>query len=542
MKPISTGRTRAALSFILAILLLVSDTGCKYFRTRYVIPEKTPYLKELSQLGKYFVVHDAEGNTFQINNIEFDSLSLSGVLNPLQKKIYYTPERSTRYKNFEYSVVNEAHIYLKKEAGIIAEGNFKTPLNTVSEIRILDKNTGKEIAIWVLGGVAATAVIIGAFLLLVAATKSSCPFVYASDGETFVLQGETFGGAFNPNTEREDYLPLPALKMEGSKYKIRITNELKERQYTDFAHLLAVPYDGEGSVLLDEMGRPFLIKNPKSPASVFAASGETPSEIFADTDNKFYFFNDESQPRNDLVLKFEKPAAAQSGRLVLNAKNSFWLDILYGRFTQKFGAYYQKWTEKQAELPREIQIADIENHGFPLSVYIKKSGQWELVQRIPTVGPVAARDFVIPLEFENGSNDTEVEIKLSTGFMFWELDKAVIDFSEQIPLQVERLKPATVTSSDKKDYLKTLSASDGIRMAQPNIGDMVEITYEAPARISAHKNCAVFLHTKGYYEPIRDYDGLPQISELQKFKEPGYFMKYSLDEFLNSMEIELANQ
>ncbi|HMR43006.1 MAG TPA: hypothetical protein PKC40_04195, partial [Saprospiraceae bacterium] len=98
MKPISTGRTRAALSFILAILLLVSDTGCKYFRTRYVIPEKTPYLKELSQLGKYFVVHDAEGNTFQINNIEFDSLSLSGVLNPLQKKIYYTPERSTRYK------------------------------------------------------------------------------------------------------------------------------------------------------------------------------------------------------------------------------------------------------------------------------------------------------------------------------------------------------------------------------------------------------------------------------------------------------------
>jgi len=41
----------------------------------------------------------------------------------------------------------------------------------------------------------------------------------------------------------------------------------------------------------------------------------------------------------------------------------------------------------------------------------------------------------------------------------------------------------------------------------------------------------LFLHTRGYYEYIRDYKGKPNISELKKFKLTGTFARFAKARF-----------
>jgi hypothetical protein len=78
-----------------------------------------------------------------------------------------------------------------------------------------------------------TVAIIGAIAAL---TKDSCPFISVYDGNNYFLQGETFGGAVYPSLARADFVPLPAAAI-GREVNLMISNELKEKQYTDYADL-----------------------------------------------------------------------------------------------------------------------------------------------------------------------------------------------------------------------------------------------------------------------------------------------------------------
>ena len=39
------------------------------------------------------------------------------------------------------------------------------------------------------------------------------------------------------------------------------------------------------------------------------------------------------------------------------------------------------------------------------------------------------------------------------------------------------------------------------------------------------------MHAYGYYEPIREYAGIPNMTALKKFKEPGHFARFSKEQF-----------
>ncbi|HEX6334497.1 MAG TPA: hypothetical protein VFZ78_09735, partial [Flavisolibacter sp.] len=48
---------------------------------------------------------------------------------------------------------------------------------------------------------------------------------------------------------------------------------------------------------------------------------------------------------------------------------------------------------------------------------------------------------------------------------------------------------------------------------------------------SAGKTFSVVLHTKGYYEHVRDYKGKPQLAFLKGFRNPGAFPAFSLQQY-----------
>ena len=228
----------------LILLVLFHAVGCKYYKVDSAERSEFEQIMSMGEIQKYFIVH-VSNQMYALKDIKTTKTDISGKLTTPQEKILYSEERKKRIKEGESNIVNEVHIYLKDQYEELDLGNVEFPISDINEIRILDRNTGKEIAVYALIGIGALAIASA----ITAATKSSCPYVYVDNGESFVFEGEIYGGSIGKNLERIDYMPLPSLKMDQGNYTIRLSNELKERQYTNLLELVLVQHpEGEKTV------------------------------------------------------------------------------------------------------------------------------------------------------------------------------------------------------------------------------------------------------------------------------------------------------
>ena len=243
-----TKASRIFAYFFIFLLLTTQIFSCfNYYKVKRVHPKDAPSFFNIQTANKYFVVHQEGREDVAITNINVDSTYLKVRVRELDRVVYYSPERENlKYdKPEEESILYEVHMYLVKDAPILVpeEGvDVIIPYENIRQIDIIDEDGGKTAASYIFTTVGVVAGVIVVIAVIYALTKSSCPYVYVHDGEGFVFQGETFGGAIMENMVRDDYMPLPLLKPVDGSYQVRITNELKERQYTDLAELLVVKH------------------------------------------------------------------------------------------------------------------------------------------------------------------------------------------------------------------------------------------------------------------------------------------------------------
>jgi hypothetical protein len=83
---------------------------------------------------------------------------------------------------------------------------------------------------------------LGIIVGIVAATKNSCPFVYSWDGSQFVFDAEPYGGAITHGLEKDDYSQLEHLREQDGLYRLRMTNEVDETQFTNLTELWVVDH------------------------------------------------------------------------------------------------------------------------------------------------------------------------------------------------------------------------------------------------------------------------------------------------------------
>jgi hypothetical protein len=492
-------------------------------------------IKDIGKIHKYFILHDGF-EEYELTDISVDSINVSGDLVLISRPVMYTKDRPSRIKKYERGILNEVHIYLREGAEPLQLGYADIPLTEIEELRIIDVDTGATIASHVFSTVGVVLGVLIVVVIIALLTKSSCPYVYVNNGETFVFAGETFGGAIGANLVRDDYMPLPAIKVVDGTYQLRITNELKERQYTDLAELIVVNHQPEQKVLLDKQGQVQVLKNPQAPLKANSYSGENLQPAMSESDNDMYLFNDEGYSENGVVLNFKKPVDAVAGKLLLAGKNTLWFDYVFGEFLQKFGGNFDTFMERQSKISSSDRMQTMRDNNFPLSIYAKQNGEWELVDYLLTVGPLASRDFVVPIDLEKYPGE-EIEIKIETGFMFWELDQVAMDFTENTDLSIAHLKPLSAYGTGQQDWTATLGETDEQYMAQEKVGDVTELKFTVPA-VPEGKMQSIFLHTRGYYELIREFTGLPKLTELNKFKEPAYFSTFSRAGYLKVLAKE----
>jgi hypothetical protein len=522
------------LFFLLIVIMQILFSRChNYYKTT---PAKTSSIDSLKAKSRYFVLRNGT-TAFAMSNIVLsnDKKSLTCTLEnlPADHQLHLTKGRKgkMKYKKNEpdnFPVLNEVHFYIQPDNSA-AIGEYTLSLNKVEKIEIIEKDKARTTGSYIVGAVGYTLGAVAVAAIIVAATKSSCPFVSAYDGNGFSLQGEIYGGAIYPQLARHDYIPLRMQPLADGSLQVKISNELHEHQYTDMAELWVITHDKGSKILSDEQGNLFTVTTPQPPVTArLNKNTDVTAALQQAGDNALLYMDDTTDHvTNEVVMQFNKPVAAKKAKLMLSLKNSYFLDLLYGELTKGFGSFYPSYIKQQEKRPAAELLQWTKDQQVPLAVEVKTTNGWKRITDITTIGPLATRNIVVPIDIP-GSTEPFTEIRLSSGFMFWEIDYAAIDYSEENNFTIQKITPAKATDEMGKNILPDLQKEDAIYLAQPDIGNTATIIYKAASLNDGSKTRTYILHTKGYYEHIRDFKNPPDFKFLEQFKTPGAFPLFGM--------------
>ncbi len=535
---------------IVAYMLLFSCVnlfvGCnRFYRPVEVnspnLESKNLSLRQLTGEGRYFILRKGK-ESYSLSDIVYSqpAMTLTASVHQVRSNhnLYTQAQKKTRRiyvkSKQQDAVLEEVHLFIPNTLKINTTGRYVLDLSDIQKIEVIEFDKGKTTSSYVLGtiGFVVGAVLIAA--IISAATyeepepTSSCPYISTYDGEKYVLQGEIYGGAIFPQLQRDDYLPLKTQSINQI-YSLKISNELQEIQHTDFADLLVVEHNSAHKIMIGPDGQLHTILNPQAPLKALLNNQMDVSTSLLTKDNKSCLFNGTSSPNNseELNLTFKNDLKNTSAKLVLNLKSSSWFDNLYSEFTKGLGSYYPTWIKKQSKEPSANLEKWMDEQHIPLTISVNTPQGWKIVKKLKTIGPLLNRELIIPLSVPA---DEQTEIKLSCGYLFWEVDYASIDFSDDEPFTTTRLKPFEAINELNVDVLPEILQPDRKFLNQPNSGDATILKYKVK-KTPDGKTQTFFLHSSGYYEHVRNYKGTPKTAFLKSFKKPGAFPAFSKRRF-----------
>ncbi len=499
--------------------------------------QKSSTIDSLKLQNRYFILRNGSQSYYMSNIVlseDKKTLTSSLEMLPANHQFHLVKGRKGKMQyqknNPEnLTVLNEVHFYIESD-NTAAVGPYTLQLDKVEKIEVIEKDKKRTTSSYVIGTLGYTVGALVVVAIIIAATKSSCPFVSAYDGTNFSLQGEIYGGAIYPQLARHDYMPLKMAPLNDGTLQLKISNELYEKQFTDIADLWVVTHLKNYKVLVDEGGNLLTVAAAEPP--IFASLNNqttTTSALQKAGDNSLLYMDDTSSinASNQVVMNFNNPGHAKKAKLVLSLKNSYFLDLLYGELAKGFGRHYARYSKKQQKKPAANLLQWVKEQNIPLQVDVKTKNGWKKITAITTIGPLATRNIVVPMELED-TGEPITTIKLSSGFMFWEIDYAAMDYTEEAAFTVEKIIPATAIDELGKNVLPALQKEDAVYLEQPLIGNVATITYNAKALNDDTKTRTYFLHSKGYYQHIRDFKSKADIAFLNQFKHRNAFPLFGL--------------
>ncbi len=492
------------LSILLIVGLLMLSVSCT---SRHAIqPENLPAVIE-----KPFYVHQGY-DTWYIPYAHLAEDRLVGSVGVMGEEPYHD--------------VYGVHIYITPAdtIGFTIGETSSIPLASVAKVEVYDLDIGKTVLFLIGAPIIAYFAILGLALLL----KESCPFIYTWDGESYGFAGEIYSGAIHPPLERDDYLRLPGLRADAGEYRVKIANKVEEIQHTNLLELQVYDHPAGTELLVDKYGEAHLLRDLQPPLTAKAPDGQSVLHELAARDSLVYgseCTGAETLLLDGVTLTFDRPRDATRARLVLRAKNSYWLDYVYGEFARLFGDRWDDWRERMETRPvAELRQWSLEQ-GIPLSLYVDNGEGWEFLDYYHVAGPVEYRDDILAFDLPAGGAD-QVRLKLEAGRFFWLIDYAAIDYSTDLPLR-PTISPLTSALDHRGDDVSRLIAvDDELYLDQPEIGDETVLVWPVPAP-AAGLSRTVVLHSKGHYEILREFTGRPDREYLSTFREPGAFIRFS---------------
>jgi hypothetical protein len=495
------------VALFLAGLIMFTFSGC--YTLRGIPKGEMQYAA-----GKYYYIHGVN-SVYQINNAVISNGVLTG-------SITYLPEPQKKK--------DIVHIYVAPDSVIRNDGNHVSiPFENIAKAEINKLDGGKTVII-------STGIAVGTIyaiaLIWLLAKGGSCPFIYSEDGSAASFEGEIYSGATAIPLERNDYLPLKSIKPVDDFYKIKLANEVKEIQNTNLTELYVFDHSPETAIMVDKYGKTHTLADIKKPLSATDCYGKSLKDELSGYDSLRYISQVFRDPilKDTLSLSFAKPRGATSAKLVVSGKNTMWLDFMFVKFTDLFGNRYDNWKEKRNEKSQEELLKWSFEQGMPLAVYIETDSGLKFADYFNLPGPVADKTDILNLDLSGVTGD-KVNIKLVAGLLFWDIDFAGMDFSDDLAAVKTVVPISSATDENGKSVSGLLLRDDDLYLIQPEVTNETSISFPVPPPVPG-KSRSVILHSKGNYEILRDTKGKPDIAYLKTFLEPGAFTRFSKEHFI----------
>ncbi len=537
---------------ILIICVSVFSSGC--FQHYYSINSSrhidSATLLKLVDAQKYFIVHDYYHKTeFALSNVKVKNDMLEADPKPLlsEHEAYLNPAKPNhnRYPvNFQDVVLNEVHLY--SQTPLNDSNHLSIPLKDFDRVDVYEldkKSTNHSTAGSIVGITLTTAAAVGIIVAAADANSKSTPppttqnyscspQVYLTDSNRTELQGTLYSGALYASLERTDWLPLHMSQSAGDNLQITVQGKKEEDIFVHSVQLIQVTHHLNEQALIDRKGQILIYKDPVAPEKTdIGHHSDVHQEIMA-RDGKYYSFTNHPKGENssDIVFDFRKPKGISTGKLIINAKNSGWSYYLFSQFKSLYGdSYPGLLLRKDKADPKKVLQCELDQF-LPLLVSVKDKGKWKFIDYFPTSGNTRARDLIMNLDLSEFSNSDHVQIRLQTTFMFWDLDYAGMDFSQENSFQASVI-PASKEYKEQSGSGVAGQSCEDQSSVEIKDGEKLKLEFEIKGdRCDELKN-SFFLVGKGYYHDNTAFEGKPRYAELLRFVGKGAFDKYSREKF-----------
>ena len=410
-----------------------------------------------------------------------------------------------------------------------------------------DSRRDAGLALAVIGGAAFIALMVAIAVAIAnyePTPTRSCPYIYTYSGDSCRFEGEIFGGAIFRSLERDDYLALHRDDVfQNGCYKVKMANMLQEVQYINQAELILVDHDTNVRILLDKYGHVQSVGEAEAPHSAFdSRNNDILSKIYK-SDQETYNFNEEPDVSisymNHIDLVFRSHSTPDSCKLLVKGHNSLWIDLLTTGIITSLGNKFPYWIGLMDRKSSEKQKEWVLSQGLPLQVYLLKGQKWQFADYFDIVGPIAAREMVLPLDVQDAwsedltgsSHQYQLSVRLVTGFNFWQVDYAAMDFTENVTFEKTVLPANIVTDQNGMDVTASLMEDDKRYIVQKQMGDKAFLNFVIPDNFSP--SGSIFLHSKGYYHHIVGKSGKSELAFVWSFLKPGRLSEYSFECYLD---------
>ena len=396
-----------------------------------------------------------------------------------------------------------------------------------------EKSTARTVGLVAVIAVGTIAIVAG----VIAATKQSCPFVYSWNGTEYVFDAEPYGGAISRGLEKDDFSELGQLREQNGLYRLKVTNEVDETQFTNLTELWVVDHPAGTRVVPDILGKLHTVAAPYAPLSARDAAGHDLLPWLRATDRLIWeppaVPDVDGNLQSDIVMTFPKPAGGAQAKLVANAATGLWGSYMIKKMVElrgrDLGAWYR--TIDESKPARDALFAwEVREQLYALKIEVEEPSGWVVRGILPGTGPFISKDRIVPLDVSHVPGD-QLHIRIRPPAGFWALNSFAVDYTPDRALSMQTVKPATARDLQGTNVLPDLVAIDDRYVAMPNVGDTANLTFRAPSRHAGAER-AVFLHSRGYYKLHLSGTGEPDTKTLDAIENvPGTAARFAAEKF-----------
>jgi hypothetical protein len=285
----------------------------------------------------------------------------------------------------------------------------------------------------------------------------SCPYVYAWDGDHYVLQGEVFGTAFGKALETHTACMLPAAAVGNKKVLVRVANERPETHFLNAVHLFGYRRPAGSTVVLDNEHHAWPVIHPRVPL-------HCPPEL-ENRDGKVLTSDaGNTRPggghRDVVYLTLPSPGDGHTGSLVVHAINSHLDNAVFDMVFGYLGKESLRFIDRVEHDPQLVGELGEWIHDCSLTVEVWRGGTWVFEGEITPEANVTSFTRVVRVHTEAGDEDS-LRIRLSSLADLWSLDAVELDWTPAEQLTPHPMRMLSAIHSSTGSVVEPLAARDG---------------------------------------------------------------------------------